>query len=58
MVTERERRLDTSLTERDKTFRKDLINTLETYAVGGTDIDEIVFWTMVGVKKVYYGIEM
>lgn len=46
------------VTEKDKEFREALLHTLEEYKVDRVHFDEIVFWVMKDIKRIYFDEEL
>ena len=42
------------VTEKDKKFREALLHTLKEFKVNKIDFDEIVFWVMKDIKRIYF----
>lgn len=46
------------VTEEDKEFREALLHTLKEYKVDKALFDEIVFWVMKDIKRIYFDEEL
>lgn len=44
--------------EKDKKFREALLHTLKEFKVNKIDFDEIVFWVMKDIKRIYFDEEL
>ena len=46
------------VTEKDRKFREALLNTFKEFKIDKIDYDELVFWIMKDLKKIYFDEEL